>query len=47
MALIFLGLLCLAGAAYLFGEAATATARERQVSVRRAATYGKLRAALG
>jgi tight adherence protein C len=45
--LIFLGLLCLAGAAYLFGEAATATARERQVSVRRAATYGKLRAALG
>jgi tight adherence protein C len=37
----------LAGAAYLFGEAATATARERQVSVRRAATYGKLRAALG
>jgi tight adherence protein C len=47
MLLIFIGLLCLAGAAYLFGEAATAPARERQVSVRRASTYGKLRTALG
>jgi tight adherence protein C len=45
--LILLGLLCLAGAAYLLGEAATAPARERQVSVKRAATYGKIRAALG
>jgi tight adherence protein C len=47
MIFILIGLLCLAGAAYLLGEAATATARERQVSVRRAASYGKFRAALG
>src|ERR671936_965506 len=47
MFVIFLGILCLAGAAYLLGEAATAPARERQTSVRRAATYGKFRAALG
>src|SRR2546423_14033023 len=47
MLFIVLAVLLLAAAAYLFGEAATATARERQVSVRRAATYGKLRAALG
>jgi tight adherence protein C len=45
--LIFLGLLCLAGAAYLLGEAVTASARERQVSVKRAATYGKFRSVLG
>src|SRR5919199_5416770 len=47
MLFIFLGILCLAGAAYLLMEAATATARERHVSVRRAASYGKFRAALG
>jgi tight adherence protein C len=47
MILIFLGLLCLAGAAYLLGEAVTASARERQVSVKRAATYGKFRSVLG
>ena len=47
MFLIFLGLLCLAGAAYLLGEAVTASARERQVSVKRAATYGKFRSVLG
>jgi tight adherence protein C len=47
MLLIVLALLFLAGAAYLLGEAATASARERQVSVKRAATYGKFRAALG
>ena len=47
MLLILLAVLFLAGAAYLFGEAATAPARDRQVSVRRAATYGKFRAALG
>jgi tight adherence protein C len=47
MFLIFLGIVCLAGAAYLVGEAATAPARERRVSVKRAATYGRLRAALG
>src|SRR5205085_10214576 len=47
MLLILLAVLFLAGAAYLFGEAATAPARERQVSVKRAATYGKFRVALG
>ena len=47
MLLIVLGILCLAGAAYLLGEAATAPARERHVSVKRAATYGKMRAAPG
>src|ERR671936_621469 len=47
MFVIFLGIVCLAGAAYLLGEAATAPARERHTSVRRAATYGKFRSALG
>jgi tight adherence protein C len=47
MLLIVLAVLLLAAAAYLLGEAATATARERQVSVKRAATYGKFRTALG
>jgi tight adherence protein C len=47
MLFILLAILFLAGAAYLIGEAATAPARERQVSVKRAANYGKLRAALG
>jgi tight adherence protein C len=47
MLLIALGILCLAGAAYLLGEAATAPARERRVSVKRASTYGKLRSAPG
>jgi tight adherence protein C len=45
--LIVLGALCLAGAAYLVGEAVTLPARERRTSVRRAATYGKVRAVLG
>ena len=44
---IVLGVLCLAGAAYLIGEAVTLPARERRSSVSRAATYGKFRAALG
>ena len=44
---IVLGVLCLAGAAYLIGEAVTLPARERRSSVTRAATYGKFRAALG
>src|SRR5918911_4574789 len=47
MLVIVLAVLLLAAAAYLIGEAATAPARERQVSVKRAATYGKFRAALG
>jgi len=45
--LILLAVLFLAGAAYLFSEAATAPARDREVSVKRAANYGKFRAALG
>jgi tight adherence protein C len=44
---IVLGVLCLAGAAYLIGEAVTLPARERRSSVNRAATYGKFRAAFG
>jgi tight adherence protein C len=44
--LIFIAILFLAAAAYLVGEAATAPARERQGSVKRAANYGKVRAAL-
>src|SRR5215470_5650440 len=47
MILIVLAVLFLAAAAYLIGEAATAPARERHVSVKRAANYGKIRAALG
>jgi len=45
--LILLAILFLAAAAYLLGEAATAPARDREVSVKRAANYGKFRAALG
>ena len=45
--LIVLGAFCLAGALFLVGEAATLPARERRTSVRRAATYGKVRAVLG
>jgi tight adherence protein C len=44
---IVLGVFCLAGAAYLIGEAVTLPARERRSSVQRAATYGKFRAVLG
>jgi tight adherence protein C len=47
MLLIVLAVLLLAAAAYLLGEAATAPARERQVSVKRASTYGKFRSPLG
>ena len=45
--LIVLGAFCLAGAAYLVGEAVTLPARERRTSMHRAATYGKVRAILG
>jgi tight adherence protein C len=45
--LILLGALCLAGAAYLVGEAVTFPARQRRTSVNRAATYGKMRPAPG
>jgi len=44
---IVLGVLCLAAAAYLVGDAVTLPARERRVSVDRAATYGKVRNVLG
>jgi tight adherence protein C len=45
--LIVLGVLCLAGSAYLIGEAVTLPARERRTSVKRAASYGKFRTVLG
>src|SRR5919108_1729193 len=44
---IVLGVLCLAGAAYLLGETVTLPARERRSSVHRAATYGRARPRLG
>ncbi len=44
---IFLGLVCLALAAFFVGETVTAPARERRSSVRRAAHYGATRAPLG
>ena len=40
--LLILAVFCLAGAAFLIGELVTAPARQRYVSVRRAATYGKM-----
>ena len=45
--LIVLGAFCLAGSAFLLGEAVTLPARERRSSVTRAANYGKVRAMLG
>jgi tight adherence protein C len=47
MLLIVLAIVLLAAAAYMLGEAATAPARERHVSMKRASTYGKFRAAAG
>jgi tight adherence protein C len=47
MLLMFVGIVCLAGAAYLIGEALTLSARERSVSVRRAAMYGRIQALTG
>src|SRR4029453_3550186 len=40
--LLVLAVFCLAGAAFLVGEIVTAPSRQRYVSVRRAATYGKM-----
>ena len=40
--LLVLAVFCLAGAAYFLGEMATAPARQRWLSVRRAATYGQM-----
>src|SRR5215210_5441394 len=45
--LIFFGLVCLAASAFLVGEAVTQPARERRVSVRRAARYGDDRRSRG
>ena len=45
--LIVLGALCLAGAAFLVGEAVTFPARQRRTSVNRAASYGKMRPVAG
>jgi tight adherence protein C len=39
---LILAVFCLAGAAFLIGELITAPARQRYVSVRRAATYGRM-----
>jgi tight adherence protein C len=44
---IVLGVLCLAAAAYFVGDAVTLPARERRVSVKRAANYGRFRTVLG
>ena len=40
--LLVLSVFCLAGAAFLLGEIVTAPSRQRYLSVRRAATYGKM-----
>jgi tight adherence protein C len=40
--LLVLAVFCLAGAAFLLGEIVTAPSRQRYLSVRRAATYGKM-----
>jgi tight adherence protein C len=40
--LLVLAIFCLAGAAFLVGELVTLPARQRSLSVRRAATYGKM-----
>jgi tight adherence protein C len=47
MLLLLLAFACLAGAVFLFGELATVTGRQRQVSLRRAATYGAVRRVTG
>ncbi len=40
--LLILAVFCLAGAAFLLGDVATLPSRQRMMSMRRAATYGKL-----
>jgi tight adherence protein C len=42
MILLVLALFCLAGAVFLIGDMVTLPARQRSVSVRRAATYGRM-----
>jgi tight adherence protein C len=45
--LLVLAVFCLAGAAFLVGEIVTAPSRQRHVSVRRAASYGRMEIASG
>src|ERR687886_350451 len=47
MLFLFFAALFLGAAAYLLGEIATAPARNRQLAVRRAATYGKVKLRTG
>ena len=42
MIILLLAIFCLAGAVFLIGDLVTLPARQRSVSVRRAATYGKM-----
>jgi tight adherence protein C len=45
--LLLIGMTCLGAAAFILGEVATAPARDRQNSVKRAVTYGRLRVGAG
>jgi tight adherence protein C len=45
--LLLIGIACLGGAAFLVGEVASAPVRERQNSVHRAVTYGRMRVGAG
>src|SRR5919204_4502082 len=45
--LMLLGMVCLGGAAYFVGELVTTPARERGSSVRRATSYGRVKAKVG
>jgi tight adherence protein C len=47
MLFFLIGITCLGAAAFILGEVATAPVRERQRSVRRAATYGRVRLGAG
>ena len=47
MLVLVLALACLAGALFLMGEAVTVSGRQRQISLRRASTYGIVRRVTG
>ena len=47
MLLLLIGITCLGAAAFMLGEVATAPARDRQSSIQRAVTYGRLRVGAG
>jgi tight adherence protein C len=47
MLLLLIGITCLGAAAFILGEVSTAPMRERQSSVRRAVTYGRVRVGAG